>query len=97
VWIIAYPDGFNVETWMGFFNASEKAVFNRCNQSRFSPDRWMDAVRKAAGGNDEVSKRVGIKCYGNAIVPQCAELFFMLPFFDKWREPGTLPLGGGRK
>jgi DNA-cytosine methyltransferase len=89
MWIIAYPDSLDVETWMGFFNASEKAVFNRCDQPRFSPKRWMDAVCQAAGGNDGVSKRVGIKCYGNAIVPQCAELFFMLPFFDRWREPGA--------
>jgi DNA (cytosine-5)-methyltransferase 1 len=88
LWIVAYPDGLDGETWLGFFNAHENAVFNRCCQSRFSPKRWMDAVREAAGGNDGVSERVGIKCYGNAIVPQCAELFFMLPFFDRWRVPG---------
>jgi DNA (cytosine-5)-methyltransferase 1 len=26
-----------------------------------------------------------LKCLGNAIVPRCAELIFMLPVFDRWR------------
>jgi DNA (cytosine-5)-methyltransferase 1 len=94
LWIIAYPHGFNGGTWMGIFNAG-KTVLGRYNQSRFSPKRWMDTVNSIAGGNDGVSKRVGIQCLGNAIVPQCAELFFMLPFFDKWREFKIFPLGGG--
>jgi DNA (cytosine-5)-methyltransferase 1 len=86
LWIIAYPDSFDGEPWMGALKASAASLFNRYSQSRFSPQRWMDAVCKAAGSNDGVSKRMGIKCYGNAIVPLCAELFFMLPCFDKWRE-----------
>jgi DNA (cytosine-5)-methyltransferase 1 len=93
LWIIAYPRGFNVEAWVGV-RAKETAVFDRCNQSCFSPKRWMDTVGAASRGNDGLSKRVGIKCLGNAIVPQCAELFFMLPIFDKWRIQ-VLPLGGG--
>jgi DNA (cytosine-5)-methyltransferase 1 len=94
LWIIAYPYGLNVEAWVGIFKEGEKALFSRCIQSRFSPKQWMDAINSVAGGNDGVSARVGIKCLGNAIVPQCAELFFMLPFFDKWREFKIFPLVG---
>jgi hypothetical protein len=85
-WIIAYPDRLNAETWMGIFAANEKEICDRYSQSRFEPKWWMDAVYSHAGGNDGVSGRVGIKHLGNAIVPQCAELFFMLPCFDKWRS-----------
>ncbi|MDR2097684.1 MAG: DNA (cytosine-5-)-methyltransferase [Spirochaetaceae bacterium] len=95
LWIIAYPDGIDVETRMVFFRAETSSLFKRYNQSRFSPKRWRDAVCSADRGYDGVPKGVGIKCLGNAIVPQCAELFFMLPFFDKWREPGDIFSGGG--
>jgi DNA (cytosine-5)-methyltransferase 1 len=84
LWIIAYSDRLDVETWLGV-RAKEKAVFDRYSQSCFSPKRWMDAVGSASRGNNGLSERVGIKCLGNAIVPQCVELFFMLPIFDKWR------------
>jgi hypothetical protein len=53
----------------------------------------MDAVGAASRSNDGVSQRVGIKCLGNAIVPPYAELFFMLPIFDKWRIQ-AFPLRG---
>jgi DNA (cytosine-5)-methyltransferase 1 len=94
LWIIAYPDRFDVETWVGIFKESEKKIFRKSNQSRYDPKRWMESVYSVAGGDDGLSKRVGIKSLGNAIVPQIPELFFMLPFFDKWRE-APAPAGGG--
>jgi DNA (cytosine-5)-methyltransferase 1 len=89
LFIAAYPDRLNEETRMGFYKSPQKAaaVFKGNYQERFSPKRWVESVNRIAGGNDGISARVGIDNLGNAIVPLCAELFFMLPVFDRWRLP----------
>jgi hypothetical protein len=44
---------------------------------------WENGIPRVVSG---IKNRVSrLKCLGNAVVPQCAELIFNLPVFDKWR------------
>jgi len=44
---------------------------------------WPGVPRVANGVKDRVNR---LKCLGNSIVPQIAELIFQQPAFDDWRE-----------
>ncbi len=45
---------------------------------------WENGISRIINGQKNRVKR--LKCLGNAIVPQIAELIFKLPIFDEWRN-----------
>jgi hypothetical protein len=45
---------------------------------------WEEGIPRVASGVKNRVRR--LKCLGNAIVPQCAEMIFRLPAFDQWRR-----------
>jgi len=87
IFIVAYPDSSDGETRMGIFANRQRSLQERNNRVRAEYNKWMETVRKNAGKYDGLPFDVErLKCLGNAIVPQCAEMIFNLPVFDYWRE-----------
>jgi DNA (cytosine-5)-methyltransferase 1 len=65
------------EKWKQLYKTSyrDNKIFN-----------WEEIESELCGDDDGLSFDVErFKCLGNAIVPQCAEVIFMLPVFDRWR------------
>jgi DNA (cytosine-5)-methyltransferase 1 len=85
--IIAYPHEEYRSSRMGFLEKHpEKKICGSDYEKRFSPQRSVEAARAVAGKYYGLSGGLGeYETIGNAIVPQCAELIFNLPVFDKWR------------
>jgi DNA (cytosine-5)-methyltransferase 1 len=85
--IIAYPDKKHGNSRLGIFKEyAKKEVREGDYAERFSPQRSIKAAREIAGKYHGVSGKLGeYETTGNAVVPQCAELIFMLPVFDRWR------------
>jgi len=96
VWIVAYAESVGLER----VRIHEKADRENTPQAREewkqlykTPYRnnkifnWQEIESELCGDDDGLPFDVErLKCLGNAIVPQCAEMIFNLPAFDYWRK-----------
>jgi hypothetical protein len=78
-----------VERLMGYPNGWTDIEKNVGRKNKY-PEAWIDGSwdtipRTATGVKNRVNR---LKSLGNAIVPQCAEVIFNLPVFDRWRKEG---------
>jgi len=98
VYIVAYPKGKRFvqgayENRIGSENI--KKTFNWGNRKPPVSGsvlglNWISAPPGICGVDDGLPETVDrLRCLGNAIVPQCAEVIFNLPAFDEWREEAT--------
>lgn len=98
VFIVAYPQGerfFQVTNENRIGSENIKKAFDWGNRKPPVPGSvlghdWISAPSGICGVDDGLPETVDrLKCLGNAIVPQCAEVIFNLPAFDEWREEAT--------
>jgi DNA (cytosine-5)-methyltransferase 1 len=89
LWIVAYPDRLDVESRVGVCEDTRE-VSPGDTEKGFSPERWIQAVGSASRSNDGYAAGMAVRAAGNAVVPACAELIFMLPVFDGWRLGGLI-------
>jgi DNA (cytosine-5)-methyltransferase 1 len=62
-------------------------VLRHITTRNYTLQHWEAYEHILTGDNNGIPNRVDrLKCSGNAIVPQCAEIIFMLPVFDRWRK-----------
>lgn len=69
---------------LGWIDIEKDAQRNTDFPAAWLNGTWENGIPRVASG---IKNRVNrLKCLGNAIVPQCAELIFNLPAFDLWRR-----------
>ena len=95
VWIVAHPKGERLERFKMDKRANRKSnteTKKEWEQFHTTPYRnnkinnWKEIESELCGDDDGLPYDVDrFKCLDNAIVPQCAELIFNLPAFDRWR------------
>jgi DNA (cytosine-5)-methyltransferase 1 len=95
IWIIAYSAGqrpLYAEVQQKSFRKKDTKYETEWKQlcavscGANKMENWEAYEYLLAGNDDGLSEGLdAIRCAGNAIVPQCAELIFNLPAFDLWR------------
>jgi group I intron endonuclease len=85
-----------VEALMGYprrwTDIDKEAGYENDYPEKWLDGTWEDGIPRVAVKQAHRVQR--LKCLGNAIVPQCAEVIFRLPAFDRWRcEEGGLICG----
>jgi DNA (cytosine-5)-methyltransferase 1 len=89
-WVVAYADGIG-QAWLQMFEGirAEKRAETTAPQSLSvcggagRPGSFPRIPGEAHGVSSRMDR---LKCLGNAIVPQCAEIIFRLPMFDFCRK-----------
>jgi hypothetical protein len=74
--LMGYPQGWT--------DIDKEAGYESSYPEKWLDGTWEDGIPRVAVKQAHRVQR--LKCLGNAIVPQCAEIIFMLPAFDRWRE-----------
>jgi len=85
IWIVSYPHGAMLQGG----NAETKTGVVKKQLPRLLPPDFRLEVSELQIYRDDngISHRVDrLKCTGNAIVPHCAQLVFLLPVFDGFRK-----------
>jgi DNA (cytosine-5)-methyltransferase 1 len=96
IWIVAYPEGKRLPGIEIYGKADRKNTYKTnkkwkqlCKTSYRDHKifNWKEIESELCGNDDGLPFDVErLKCLGNAIVPQCAEVIFRLPVFDRWRQ-----------
>lgn len=103
IWIVAYPQSqrlFPGSYENGISTKDIKKAFNGHNRQPSVPGSvlgqdWIAAPCGIRRVDDGVSCLVDrLKCLGNSIVPQIAQMIFSQSAFDEWRTPAPAPEGG---
>jgi DNA (cytosine-5)-methyltransferase 1 len=95
VWLVAYAPDKRLQINRNVKSGNRKMVTEKREEwTKFhlTPYRnnkiinWQEIENELCGNDDGLPTDVEqCKCLGNAIVPQCAEMIFRLPAFDRWR------------
>jgi DNA (cytosine-5)-methyltransferase 1 len=94
IWITAYPTGVRFPK-NAFQNKYPQKKLSQMYRKTFNDnfnriicgENWEIPVEYILRDDDGIPKELDrYKCLGNAIIPQCAEVIFKLPVFDRWRK-----------
>jgi len=99
IWIVAYPSCQRWDTarerevcneWKGQAYPPRKQSYNRTDNLRLLREWYTNIKIPGDVGSDvrvsDIMDR--LKCLGNSIVPQIAQMIFEQPAFDEWRTHG---------
>lgn len=81
---MAYPNSAQPTTKSERAERTQGDISER-RRSRGRREWWTTEPNVGRVANGIPSRVDRLKCLGNAIVPQCAEVIFNLPAFDEWR------------
>jgi DNA (cytosine-5)-methyltransferase 1 len=95
-WVIAYAEGVGQAALKqgredigkcGFTKPLKWKQFQFISARDHTIQHWQDHECLLTGNNDGIPSRVdAVGSAGNAVVPQCAEVIFNLPVFNRWRR-----------
>jgi DNA (cytosine-5)-methyltransferase 1 len=96
IWITAYAKSGGLSTNKQRVQSIRKNCFQKPQEWKplfslsardYTIQHWKDYEQILTGNYDGIPEELdAIKGAGNAVVPQCVEMIFNLPAFDRWRK-----------